>query len=598
MLTSGQAAALTQALAGLGGVGKTQLAVEYAYRHACDYDVVWWMRSEEPATLASDYSLLAQKLDLREKDEPDQRIVIQAVRDWLRQNGGWLLIFDNARDRGDLHEYCPQVAGVPQGSRGHILITSRSQSWRGVANPLAVQVLGREEAIEFLLKRTGQQDRAAAGQLAEALGGLPLALEQAGAFIEECGETITNYLSLFTTRQRELLQKGQPSPDYPATVATTWEISFQEVEKSNAAGAELLNLCAFFAPDDIPKDILIAGAEHLPPTLSAAIADRLAFDEAVKELRRYSLIDTTEDALSVHRLVQAVTRDRLSTEAQKGCAEAAVQIVNDAYPGGDIQTDLQSWPTCARLLPQALAVSYYAEKYAGELGAIARLLNQAAAYQRSCALYVEARKLHERALKIDEAVYGSDHPSVSIDVNNVGSVLRDLGDLIGAKACYERALKIDEVINGPDHPMVATTINNLGLVLRDLGDLAGARAAFERALKIDEAAYGPDHPKVAIRVNNLGVVLRDLGDLTDAKNCHKRALKIDEAVYGPDHPTVATMLSNLGLALQDSGDLMSAKATFERAFKIYVRFLGENHPDTMRMRKNLERLEQRMKAEG
>ncbi|HNT72062.1 MAG TPA: hypothetical protein PKK92_03270, partial [Methanothrix sp.] len=187
-LASGERAAFTQtsAITGLGGVGKTQLALEYSYSHADDYRVIWWVRSEEPATLAADYAGLAARLNLPEKDSQDQRITVEAVRRWLEENGGWLLVFDNAQEPENLTDYLPRTGA------GHVIITSRNPNWGGTAKPLLVDVFSRQESVEFLLSRTGQTDGAHA--LAEALGDLPLALEQAGAYIQETGISFATYL--------------------------------------------------------------------------------------------------------------------------------------------------------------------------------------------------------------------------------------------------------------------------------------------------------------------------------------------------------------------------------------------------------------------
>ncbi|MBC8450035.1 MAG: tetratricopeptide repeat protein, partial [Chloroflexi bacterium] len=544
-LMSGQPAALTQAISGLGGVGKTQLAVEYAYRHAAEYDVVWWVRAEEPVTLAADYAGLAGKLGLPEQDAPDQRAVVEAVRRWLGQNAGWLLVFDNAPGPAEVRDY------LPRGATGHVLVTSRHPSWRGVARPLSVQVMERAEAVDFLLKRTGQADEEAAAALAEALGDLPLALEQAGAYVEATERSLSDYLKLFHDHRLELLRRGIPSTDYPDTVATTWEISFQQVQQASPAGADLLNLCAFLAPDDIPRELLSEGAQHLPQPLADAVADPLAFDEAVMALRCYSLVEVGADALSVHRMVQAVARDRLAEEARRTWAKAAASLVNSAFPFDS--DDVRTWPECARLLPHALAAAGQAEALEVASEATGRLLNQVGTYLWGRAEFAGARAAFERALAIDEAVFGPDHPNVAIRVNNLGSVLKALGDLAGARAAFERALAIDEAIFGPDHPNVAIRVNNLGSVLKDLGDLAGARAAFERALAIDEAVFGPDHPEVATDINNLGAVLHDLGDLAGARVHYERALQIFREFLGEDHPRTVSVRKNLdSLEIRDN----------------------------------------------
>ncbi|HEY0606328.1 MAG TPA: FxSxx-COOH system tetratricopeptide repeat protein, partial [Herpetosiphonaceae bacterium] len=415
-LRSGQATALTQqAIYGLGGVGKTQLAVEYAYRHTVDYDVVWWIRSEQSATLAADYAALAQKLNLAEKDATDQTAVVEAVRRWLNQHSRWLLIFDNVNEPKDLDLY------RPQGSGGQILITSRYSAWRGKAQPLEVEELDRAESIKFLLKRTGQSDEAAANKLAEALGDLPLALEHAGAYVDATGISLTEYLKLFESYQTALFDESEPT-EYPTSITRTWDLAFQQVQQSSPAAADLLNLCAFLAPDDIPLDMIREGAEFLPETLKEAVQNPLALNKAIAALRRYSLIDLDDGMLSVHRMVQAVTRDRLRQEERERWIESAVRLVNRAFPFDS--DDVRTWAECARLLPHGLVVANYAEENQLAIDAIGRLLNQIGLYFRERAQFSEAKRSFERAVRIGEVSYGSDHPTVAIRVNNLGNVLR------------------------------------------------------------------------------------------------------------------------------------------------------------------------------
>jgi hypothetical protein len=244
-LTSGQPAALTQAIHGLGGIGKTQVAVEYAYRHGGEYDLVWWIRSEEPATLASDYAALATPLDLPQKDAKEQPLIIAAVKEWLRTNTKWLLIFDNATDAKSLHEY------LPPGGKGHVVITSINHDWKSICKDFKVDVWEPKQSVEFLLKRTGLEDEKSASTLAIALGDLPLALEQAGAYICSASSTFSKYLDLFKKYQTELFDHCPLPSEYTKTVTTTWKISFAEIEQQSPAAADLLRLCSFWAPEDI-----------------------------------------------------------------------------------------------------------------------------------------------------------------------------------------------------------------------------------------------------------------------------------------------------------------------------------------------------------
>ena len=583
-LISNQHAALTQAIHGLGGVGKTQLAVEYAYRHEQDYALVWWVRAEEAATLAADYAALAGELNLPEKSAKDQRTIIEAVRRYLEQNKNWLFIFDNAGNQAEVFEYLPRT------SLGHVIITSRNPNWRGTASPLPVQVMEPSEAIDFLNKRTGHTDKIGAASLAETLGYLPLALEQAGAYIEQSTISYDEYLELFREYQHDLLKEGTPSLDYPDTVATTWNISFQQVQEASPEGANLLNLCAYLAPDDIPIELIQEGAPHLPESLARAVANPLLFNKTIAVLRCYSLVEREGDTLSVHRLVQVVTRDRMDEDAKKTWAETALRLIDDAFPS-NITTDMRSWPICSRLLPHALDVDKHCRALNMILESAGSLLKQVGLYLQVRAKFVEAKEVFQRALRIDEEAYGSDHPEVATDVNLIGYVLELLGDLKGAKEHYERALKIGEEAYGANHPKVAIWVNNLGGALQSLGDLKGAKEHYERALKIDTMAYGPDHLSVARDVNNLGSVLESLGDLKGAKEHYERALKIDTVAYGSDHLSVARDVNNLGHVLESLGDLKGAKKHYVRALRIFTKYLGEDHPNTKIVKNNLEILE-------
>jgi len=508
-LASGAAAALTQAQAihGLGGVGKTALAVEYAYRYAPEYDIFWWVRSEEAATLAAYFAGLAQRLaDIPPavKTSPDQGVIVAAVRAWLRQHPGWLLVFDNVEKPEDLKEY------RPQGGPGHVLITSRNPVWGRVARPLEVRVLPREQSVEFLLKRTGQEDENAAKSLAAAQGDLPLALEQAGAYMEETGTPLAEYLQLFQERRLELWGEEKPPDDYHATVATTWSLALEKVKEEAPAAADLLNLCAFLAPDDIPLSLLPPGTKLLPEGLAQTVADELVFNKALAALKRFSFIERGEDSLSVHRLVQAVVRDRMDEEEQKTWAGAAAELVNEVFPGGDLSADVRAWPMCARLLPHARAAAHHAEENQVALPAAGRLLNQSGLYLKDRAEFAAAKSFYEQALPITEAAYGATHPNFASNLNNLGGVLKEMGDLKGARVHYERALAIDEAAYGPDHPEVAIRVNNLGLVLQAQGDLAAAKAHFARALAIFTKFLGEDHPDTQIVRGNLAGVLAEM----------------------------------------------------------------------------------------
>ena len=482
-LTADRAAAIVP-IAGLGGAGKTQLALEYAWRHTADYEIVWWMRADDPATLAGDYAALAANLGV--EDSPgDQQATVAAVRSWLAHHPGWLLIFDNAGSAADCRDYLP-------GSAGHVLATSRDPNWRGVAEPLRLPVLPRAEAIAFLHKRSGQDEPAAAGELCKLLGDLPLAIEHAGAYIESAAISVAEYLKRYVGFPGVLL----------GPVAATWAISVDRLRTEAPAALDLLHLVAFLAPDDIDPELV---ARHFPAALE--------FDQARAALRRYSLIDARPHSLAVHSLVQQVTRERLAREGEeKKWAETALELVNNAFP---FQQDVvETWSSSAGLLPHALSAATHSERLGVALESTGRLLNGAGLYLLHLGQLGEAEQVAKRALAIAEKVYGPDHPNVASYANNIGQILQAQGDLAGALRYTQRALAIDEKVYGPDHPNVATDANNIGQILQDQGDLAVAVQYIQRAHRILHATYGPDNPLTKGSSQNLAIIQQALAKQT------------------------------------------------------------------------------------
>jgi hypothetical protein len=328
LLHTGKATALTQpqAISGLGGIGKTQTAVEYAYRYRDDYQAVLWASAASRETLISDFVALAALLQLPERDMADQGVVVAAVKRWLASNRDWLLILDNADNLELAAEF------MPLESSGHILLTTRAQSTGTIANSLEVEKMEQAEGALLLLRRAKKPaadvpleqarkaDRSLAETIVTELGGLPLALDQAGAYIEETNCGLSGYLDLYRTHRKDLLQRrSKLRSEHPEPVGTTWSLSFQKVEQANPAAAELLRLCAFLDPDAIPEDILTEGAAEVGPTLKSMATDAFKLNEAIEVLRTYSLIKRNAEAktLNMHRLVQVVLKDDLDNEAQR-----------------------------------------------------------------------------------------------------------------------------------------------------------------------------------------------------------------------------------------------------------------------------------------
>jgi len=567
------------AIVGLGGIGKTELIVHYTYQHEKDYKLIWWLRSEGTLTLAIDYANIAHALNLPQKDEEDQEVIIQAVKRWLEGNDGWLFIFDNAKELDTIEEYLPEQAA------GHILITSRNAGWGGVAKVIDLEEWTRLESIKFLLKRTRCRDETDASAVADALGNLPLALEQAGAYMEATGTTLAEYPQLFQEERKAILERGELSTKYPDVVATTWEMAFREIRSLSETPLAFLSLCAFLAPDAVPMDELRENAQNVPKELAKVFANKVAFNDMRGLLLRYSLVRVENGILTIHRLVQAVIQDRMALEEQKRFVEAAVTLIADVFPHD--ADDVRSWPQCQIWLSHAQATTLYAECYEVGWQSVSLLFNQMGVYLMSRAAYSDAEPLYQRALDIKEALLGNYHPDVATSLNNLGEVLQAQGKYAEAEPLYRRALDIREAQLGKDHPDVANSLNSLASLLQDQGKYADAEPLYRRALDIREAQLGKDHPDVANSLNNLALLLQDQGKYADAEPFHRRALDIVEKQLGKDHPYVAQTLNNLATLLQAQGKYADAEPLYRRALDIREAQLGKDHPDVANSLNNL-----------
>ncbi len=584
----------TQAIRGLGGVGKTQTAVEYAYRYRDDYQAVLWVRAETEVELVSGFSDLAAVLDLPEKDAENQEEAIEAVKRWLASSTSWLLVLDNADDPDLVEPFVPTV------HRGHVLLTSRAWNFSRlkIVRPVRLDALKRDEAVAFLLSRTGKEDaeedqKQAAAELASDLGDLPLALVQAAAYIHDRQCRFDDYLASYRQRRLRLLESGEPD-DYPASVATTWAVNFEEVERESAASADVLRLSAFLAPEQIPVEILTLGVAELGPVLSPSLTgaaeNPLVVSDLFKPLSRYSLIEQNPEArsFSVHRMVQEVIKAALDEGDRRRWAERVVRALDSAFP----EVEISNWPLCGRLLPQAMAAVELVDRHRLELEPAAKLFNEAGAYSRARGRYRQAVTLIKRSLAITEKMPEPDHLPLATSLNNLGSLYSTQGDYASAAPLFERSLAIVEKTLGRDHPNVAVNLNNLAVLRHRQGDYASAAPLYKRSLTISENVLGAEHPTVAQGLNNLAELYRGEGNYASAMPLYQRSLAIRERILDPEHPDVAESLNNLALLHHDQGDYATSAPLYKRSLEILENALGSEHPHLATVLNNLARLYQ------
>jgi tetratricopeptide (TPR) repeat protein len=517
---TGHPAVTVHAMHGMGGVGKTQAVIEYAYRYADDYELVWWVGAEQAAIIGDQFAKLAEEMGLSPLADPEA--MVEVVRRALRVRGRWLLIFDNAEDWQQIRPLLP-------GGAGHVLITTRRGGFRSLGGVVDLDILDRAEAIALLCRRVPDLPEAQAGQLAEWLGDLPLALDQAAAYLDQTGMAPQDYLGLLGTRSADLHSRGRPS-GHPDTVATVWSVSLDHLQAIAPAAVQLLQLCAWLASEPIPLDLFTGHCDLLPEPLASAAADPVAINDVAGALVDYPLARRAGGMLIVHRLVQDITRHRPPAQAaaMKDEPLRTVLALLRADLPGQVWATPENWPRWRALLPSVLAATGYQADTADE-GPAAWLLAHASTFLRSQGRHAEALPLYQRVLRIDEAVYGPDHHQVAVDLNYVGRALSVLGRHVEALSLHERALRIDEAVYGPDHPQMANDLNDVGRELSALGRHVEALPLQERALRIHEAAYGPDHPRVAVYLNDVGRELLAPGRSAEALALQERALRIDEA---------------------------------------------------------------------
>ena len=612
-------ALVCQALYGLGGIGKTRTAVEYAWAQEEEYTAVLFVEAGTLEALRRTLTAHCGRL-MPTLDTTDDALRFRAVLDWLSANSGWLLILDNV-DTTAAMAAAQSLLGDLAG--GHVIITSRLANFPGHVEPIELGVLSADEGVALLLDRTrGRRratadDEAKARKVAEDLGWLALALEQAAAYVSR-RRSFDDYLNALQSNRDEVLTSfDETVTGYPNAVAITWRTSIQQLTD---AGRQLLERIAWLAPEKIPEFLL---------DVAIPSAEGENLHQALDDVAAYSLVmrDAEGPYFLVHRLVQDVTRRSLPHDLRQRRHFDALGWIDAAFP--DKPHDVRYWPRAEALAPHALAVTdaSSAEDHVATavllsgggslfwskgLYTDARAAPSASARYRgekpwsrpSCCRHepqqpgpstaatnrlVEAELIYRRALAIDEKSLGPDHPAVCSVLNNLAGLLQHTNRLSEAEPLYRRALAIGEENLGPDHLEIATRLNNLASCCNTpTGSRSRAALSAGAGDRREEPWSRSSH--VATRLNNLALLLKATNRLSEAEPLYRRALAIDEKSLGPDHPHVATDLNNLALLLRDTSRLSEAEPLLQRALAIDEKSLGPDHPDVATSLNNLAKV--------
>jgi tetratricopeptide (TPR) repeat protein len=575
---------VVQTLNGLGGIGKTQIALEYAYRYAQTYQAIFWVAADPQGDLLADFVSIAQFLQLPEKDEPNQSLIVDAIKQWFQQHEGWLLLFDHVEDITAVNAFCP-TAG-----KGHILITTRAQATGTVATPCEVEPMDLQEGAQFLLQRVKllspdlpldqveSQERAAAEEISRLFGGHPLALDQAGAYVEETGQRLSDYLDLYQQRQVALLsRRGDVSTDHPASVMTTFSLAFESVERMRPDAAELLRFCAFLHPDALPEELLMAGALSFDPAYQSIADDPFELNAALSVLRKYSLVkrNPATKTVSVHRLVQDVLKSSMEKEQQRQWAESVVRTLSREFPDGEPA----SWSACQRYLPHARVGIKLLAAWQMRFTEAVRLLNHVGYYLYKRAEYAEAQVHYEQALAL---LAEEEEPLLTAQVlSNLGVVQIFLAHYPQAERSLKRALHLRERWLEPTHPELAQNLNELAGVYHNQGQLTEAEPLYQQALTIQEQTLGAEDPATVRTLSNLALLKYSQKKYAEAETFNTRVLATREKQLGAKHIDTGRSLLNLAYVYYRQQRYAEADPLFRRALAIYEEAYGPEHPQTM-----------------
>jgi hypothetical protein len=616
-----QTAVLPQAIHGMGGVGKSQIAIEYVHRHSREFDLVWWIPAEEDGQILTSLTKLAQRLKLDVSPEANAAVpaVQQALSTGATGYRDWLLVFDNAEDPAEARKY------FPTGGAGRILVTSRNPDWERGTRALEVDVFTREESITFLRNRNADLVDDDADRLAEALGDLPLAIEAASAWRATTGMETAEYLGLLTDKRLELFDVDPP-PDYRLTVRAAWSVSLEKLAEDNLAALQLLQVCSFFAPEPISRALFTgSSAAAITPELDTMLRDTYRIGRAIRDILKLALAkyDHRHNTLHIHRLIRLVLTDSMDEDQQKRMRRGAHTLLANANPNepgrrnqwdryGALRAHVESSDAVASSDPRVHDLVFSVVQYLyyfGDHQGSESLAEQAFRYRTKDrgpadahtlelakwlgwmyfvnGKYESARKLNRETLEHYRDSFGDDDEGTLDAMLTVATDLRASGEFSAAWELDKKAVDTARRAFGADDPITMQGANNLGVDLRLLGQ-------FRDAEKLDGETYqrrvnilGSDSDAALLSLYNLLIDRREAGAYVVVRKEHEHAYARSADIFGRDAPATLRMARALAVVRRKAGDHPGALKLSGETFDKYQRRYGYDYPDTIATAQNL-----------
>lgn len=566
LTAGGTTVVLPATLHGMGGIGKTQTAVEYIYRHLDDYDLVWWIAAAQPTQVRSGLTELAKQLGLPGSSEA--HTAVPAVLEALRRGNPirrWLLVFDAAESPEAVRRF------FPSNGPGEILVTSRNPAWAGVARPVEVSVFRREESKELLRRRGPDISDGDADQIADKLGDLPLAIEQAAAWRAETGMPVREYLRLFEEKVAEIFESSS-TPDYEVSLAAAWNVSFDELRNHNPAAHQILLICAFFSSEPISRD-LFTGVRNaqISTELDVTLRDPIALARAIREINRYGLakIDHGSNTIQLHRLVQLVLRNRITTPTmQTQMRHGAHQLLANIDPNDPENS--RNWPRYRELLPHA----YAADVVNCTDGWVRQLVINLMRFLFQWGDHEEAAILAQHAYRDFTDKLGPDDPQTLEVAWRLGFYLWVLGRFNEAATLNQRTLERRILVSGEDSEETFGVQANILADLKAKGEFAEAKRLSEEVLLRTTRLFGPDDPETLQAASLHGMSLRLMGDFSAARELDENTYQKRVEILGRDNLQTQGSFISIVVDRRDAGEYSWARIEQEKLVERAIEQFG------------------------